>query len=398
MNLNSKKLTIPDLISVGVFTAIYFVLVTIATFSCALLPGVGNILLPAVAALISGSVYMLLAAKLQKFGGISIMGLVMGLFFFMSGHFVLSFAANIVCGVLADWVASRSQYRSKKVLLASYVIFSYGLTGPILPLWFMKDAYIANLTARGKDASYINTLFAPINSGSFLVCIVAILVCALLGGGTLIFLKLSAKHKKSKNKDKEELAQITANEFVNVKDIRGNFLYTRDNLALAYLKIYPISTELFSKNEKRLIAKQLTVSLSSAQYPFQLLAVSRPVDISPLLSELSATLTSSSDVKQKELLKQEIVEMGAFALSGEVVERQFYIKIWDRVSDGVERDLLQKLKLLGGYFSDSGIQTEILQQQDIVRLCNLVNNPAYVHLEDSGINAAIPILESVGVA
>ena len=126
MNLNSKKLTIPDLISVGVFTAIYFVLVTIATFSCALLPGVGNILLPAVAALISGSVYMLLAAKLQKFGGISIMGLVMGLFFFMSGHFVLSFAANIVCGVLADWVASRSQYRSKKVLLASYVIFSYG--------------------------------------------------------------------------------------------------------------------------------------------------------------------------------------------------------------------------------------------------------------------------------
>mgnify|MGYP002796345518 CR=1 FL=1 len=72
--------------------------------------------------------------------------------------------------------------------------------------------------------------------------------------------------------------------------------------------------------------------LSSAQYPFQLLAVSRPVDISPLLSELSATLTSSSDVKQKELLKQEIVEMGAFALSGEVVERQFYIKIWDMVS------------------------------------------------------------------
>ena len=170
MNLNSKKLTIPDLISVGVFTAIYFVLVTIATFSCALLPGVGNILLPAVAALISGSVYMLLAAKLQKFGGISIMGLVMGLFFFVSGHFVLSFAAN------------RSQYRSKKVLLASYVIFSYGLTGPILPLWFMKDAYIANLTARGKDAAYIDTLFAPINNGSFVAAIAAILVCAVLGG------------------------------------------------------------------------------------------------------------------------------------------------------------------------------------------------------------------------
>ena len=75
-----------------------------------------------------------------------------------------------------------------------------------------------------------------------LLPIIMICVCALLGGGTLIFLKLSAKHKKSKNKDKEELAQITANEFVNVKDIRGNFLYTRDNLALAYLKMYPVAS------------------------------------------------------------------------------------------------------------------------------------------------------------
>lgn len=182
MQTKSKKLTVPDLISVGVFTALYFVLVTVATFACAMLPGVGNIFLPAVAALISGSVYMLLVAKVQKFGGVSVMGLVMGLFFFVSGHFVLSFAANIVCGLLADWVASLGQYKSKKLLLASYVIFCYGLTGPILPLWFMKSAYIANLEARGKDAAYINTLFAPINSGSFVISMAAILICALAGG------------------------------------------------------------------------------------------------------------------------------------------------------------------------------------------------------------------------
>ena len=181
-SITPNKLTVPDLISVGVFTALYFVLVTVATFTCALLPGVGNIVLPALAALISGSVYMLLAAKLQKFGGITIMGLVMGLFFFVSGHFVLSFAANIVCGLLADLIAARDKFRSKKLLLVSYVVFSYGLTGPILPLWFMKDAYIASLTARGKDAAYIDTLFAPINNGSFVAAMAAILVCAVLGG------------------------------------------------------------------------------------------------------------------------------------------------------------------------------------------------------------------------
>ena len=179
----TNKLTVPDLISIGVFTALYFVLVTIATFgSAAIAPGFNNVILPAFCALISGCVYMLLAAKLQKFGGISVMGIVMGLFFMTSGHFIISFAANIVMGIVADFVARVSSYKSKKGLLLSYVLFSYGLFGPIIPMWFMKDAYVANLEARGKDAAYIADLFANINMTTFVIAVVATLVCALVGG------------------------------------------------------------------------------------------------------------------------------------------------------------------------------------------------------------------------
>ena len=179
----TNKLTVPDLISIGVFTALYFVLVTIATFgSAALFPGFNNVVLPAVCALISGSVYMLLAAKLQKFGGISVMGIVMGMFFMTSGHFIVSFAANIVMGIVADFVAKAGKYKSSKGLLFSYVLFSYGLFGPVLPMWFMKDAYVANLQARGKDAAYIANLFANINMGTFAFAVAATLVCAVIGG------------------------------------------------------------------------------------------------------------------------------------------------------------------------------------------------------------------------
>lgn len=179
----TNKLTVPDLISIGVFTALYFVLVTIATFgSAAIAPGFNNVILPAVCALISGCVYMLLVAKLQKFGGISVMGTVMGMFFMTSGHFIVSFAANIVMGIVADFVAKAGNYKSKKGLLASYVLFSYGLFGPVLPMWFMKDAYVANLEARGKDAAYIANLFANINMGTFVIAVVATLICALVGG------------------------------------------------------------------------------------------------------------------------------------------------------------------------------------------------------------------------
>ncbi|MDD6742496.1 MAG: MptD family putative ECF transporter S component [Roseburia porci] len=180
---HTNKLTVPDLISTGVFTALYFVLVAVATFSSVVIfPGFNNVVLPAFCALISGSVYMLLVAKVQKFGAISIMGIVMGVFFMTSGHFIVSFAANIIMGIVADFVAKAGAYKSKKGILASYVIFSYGLFGPVLPMWFMKDAYIANLEARGKDASYISDLFANINQATFGIAVAATLICALIGG------------------------------------------------------------------------------------------------------------------------------------------------------------------------------------------------------------------------
>lgn len=189
----NNKLTIPDLISIGVFTALYFVLVAVATFATgAIIPGFSYVLLPAVSALISGAVYMLLAAKVQKFGALTIMGIVMGLFFFSSGHFILSFAANVVCGIIADLIALGSRYKKKFVLLLSYIVFSYGLTGPVLPLWFMKDKYVDNLVERGKDAAYIDGVFANINTGTFWVCIVTILICAVIGG--LFGQKMIKKH------------------------------------------------------------------------------------------------------------------------------------------------------------------------------------------------------------
>ena len=61
-------------------------------------------------------------------------------------------------------------------------MFCYGLTGPILPLWFMKDAYVASLQARGKDSSYIDGVFAHVNTGTFFIAMIVVLVCALLGG------------------------------------------------------------------------------------------------------------------------------------------------------------------------------------------------------------------------
>ena len=192
-NNKNTSLTVPDLINTGVFTAVYFVLAAVATFGSAfLIPGYSYVFLPAIAALISGTVYMLLAAKVQKFGAITIMGMVMGIYFMISGHFILSFAANIIFGILADLMAKSCAYKKKSVLLASYVVFSYGLTGPVLPMWFMRNAYIANLEARGKSAEYIAAMFEHMTTATFFICVISILICAVIGG--LFGQKMIRKH------------------------------------------------------------------------------------------------------------------------------------------------------------------------------------------------------------
>lgn len=225
--------------------------------------------------------------------------------------------------------------------------------------------------------------------------LIMIAVCLVLGGGVFAYMKLSDR-RKAKSKTEADRAQMAANEFVNVKDIRGKYLYTRNGYVLGYLRVMSISIDLFSRNEIRQLIRQLTAEMQSVDFPIRLIAVSRPVDISPLLSGLTNTLHNSEDVKQRELLKQEILEMSTFTLSGEMVERQFYIKVAVKVAEDCERELLGRLKILSNCFSGNGIQNEILEQQDIVRLCNLVNNPAYVHLEDADFDAAIPLLERVG--
>jgi hypothetical protein len=215
-----------------------------------------------------------------------------------------------------------------------------------------------------------------------------IVLCLAGGGVAYFFIK---RNEKNKFKDRAVHEAVAANEFINVKDICGNFLYTRDNLALCYLKLTPISIDLYSKTEKRNIVRTLTAEMSGIQFPFKFIAVSRPIDISPLISELHSLLMTS-DSKQKDLLRAEMIEMSNFAMGGDIVERQFYIVIWDKAIDGAERELMNRARLVAENFNSCKVPCEILNQQDIVRLCNLVNNPSYTHIEDNSFEATIPIL------
>lgn len=187
------KLKIQDFISVGIYTAIYFVMIVIGmTILRFTIPTFNSILIPSMVALISGIVYLLLVQRVPRFGAITIMGTVMGIFFLVSGHFPLSFIPNIVCGLLADVIQYHTKLAQKIRTTVSYTVFSFGLMGPVLPLWFMKNAYVKSLVERGKDEAYINDVFAPITTTTFIVSTLLTIVCSVVG--IWIGQKIYAKH------------------------------------------------------------------------------------------------------------------------------------------------------------------------------------------------------------
>jgi len=221
-----------------------------------------------------------------------------------------------------------------------------------------------------------------------IISIIVIAIC-LIGGGIFLFMM---KASTGRRKETVSVEQQTANDFVNVKDIKDKYLYTRDGYIVMYIKIDPISIELLSEQEKKQLCKSLTAELSSEQKPFKFLAVSRPVDISPLINEYTKIIGTTSDHKQKDLLRNEMLVMSNYALSGEVVERQFYIMLWEQYENNVERDISKRCYEFVSKFESSNIRCEILKQNDIVKLCNLINNPAYFHVEQSSYEASIPML------
>ncbi len=177
-----KGLKVQELISSGVYATVYFFVVAIATFLLRFtIPVFNTLFIPGLSALFSGVVYLIVVSRVPKFGAITIVGSVMAIFFLVFGYFPLAFLPSIIFPFLADWIQNKTNVKKNIKIYLSYIIFSFGLTGPILPLWFMKEAYVKSLLNRGKDMSYVNSVFEPITSASFFVSMGITFLFSILG-------------------------------------------------------------------------------------------------------------------------------------------------------------------------------------------------------------------------
>ena len=195
-------------------------------------------------------------------------------------------------------------------------------------------------------------------------------------------------------KEKPDIRMQTANEFINIKDIRGSILYTRDNHIFSYIRLQPISIDLISPKEKRVLINTLTAELSSESKPFSFFAISQVVDMSKLKNQLYDVLNTTSNNIRRRLINDEIKKIANFALSGEIIERQFFLIVWERLTDDSEMILKRRATELAYKFQSCGVNADVLDQNGIYHLVKLFAHPQSGHLdaEDNDFNATIPII------
>ncbi|MCI5493403.1 MAG: MptD family putative ECF transporter S component [Lachnospiraceae bacterium] len=176
---NDAKLKGKDLINIGIYAAIYCVIMT----AIAML-GFIPIMMPLLCVLVpllGGIPMMLFMTKVSKFGMVTIYSIIVGLFLWITGMGYWPFIFGIVFGFLADLIAKSGSYKSSRKTILSYAVFCLVVFGNFIPLFINAEKYFETRQSFGDE--YITSL-SSIMSHTWLapVLCVATLVCGLIGG------------------------------------------------------------------------------------------------------------------------------------------------------------------------------------------------------------------------
>ena len=181
INPAKKSLTIKDLVTTGIFSAIFLVFTMIGGIFFAPNP-VLTFYMPMGAALLCGPVYLLMIAKVQKRWSVTILGIIMGIIWFVTGmHWAFSLG-YIGMGIIADLVAGAGDYRNKAVNLLSYMLMSLGGVYTYVVFFINPQGWASTMLENGTEQSYIDTMSASAPSWLLAVIIIGTLAIAAFSG------------------------------------------------------------------------------------------------------------------------------------------------------------------------------------------------------------------------
>lgn len=185
----TTRLQAKDLITVGIFAAIYIVITSVAGML-----GVIPIFVPLAAVLVpilGGIPLMYFLTKVKKFGMLLILSILVGLLMLVGGMGYFSLFTSFVFGLAAELILRSGHYESARKTVLAYAVQSMWIVGNFLPFVFTRDAFL-DQQASNFGPEYAAQLSALMPEWIVLVLMVVAFVSGLIGA--FIGRKLYRKH------------------------------------------------------------------------------------------------------------------------------------------------------------------------------------------------------------
>ncbi len=173
-----NKLKGRDLINVGIYTAIYFVIM-LAVAMLGMIP-IFLPLLSVIVPILGGIPFMLFLTKVKKPGMIFIMAMIMGIMMLLTGMGPWPLLTCAVAGILAEIIYRSGEYKSAKKAVLAYAVFSMWIWGNYLPLFTDYEGYFAQRESYGQ--AYIEAVQKLMPLWMAPVLLAVCFVCGILGG------------------------------------------------------------------------------------------------------------------------------------------------------------------------------------------------------------------------
>lgn len=174
-----QELTVKDLVTIGIFAALYAVLTMLGGVFFASNP-VLTFLMPLGCALLPGPVYMLLLAKVPKKGVTTIIGILLGIIMFVTGMYWGMALAFIILGMVADFIAGLGNYRDMKLNIFSYIIITLSTVTTYIMFFWARESYLNYMLKQGTDPTYFKTMVATARGWMLPFIVVGTIICAFI--------------------------------------------------------------------------------------------------------------------------------------------------------------------------------------------------------------------------
>lgn len=171
------------------------------------------------------------------------------------------------------------------------------------------------------------------------------------------------------------------NEFLNIKEIKNNYLYTLDGQVIVFIKVEPINIELLSDNELESKMNLASIEFSQEKYPYKILVIPRAVDISEHIQEQENLKMHTADEVCIKIINDRIVATTQMVENKNIIENEFYIMLFDGNKENVEIELNKRVNNWISRLKNCDLRADVLEEKEIILLIKSFTIPEFARTE-----------------